>query len=332
MPVEVQKLCASDNASVSPSGALLHFRATRKQPRPLPEFISVPSAQCYYQSIRQQDQYDEPSEMNASNSVAAIKPAVLAAAVSSFNSARRSKSSTYKLNYLHQCLLGLAKNDQRTTNCEEHTERQLYSNFIDKAIQASSEMGVVSDIKQHFERLPEESAQDLHRSAGDFLYTVHHRYRDLETRRGSSDLHATARDFAIAELAASLLKSIAERLFDNPDTRLAVYGTLRPGEENYHLIEQLGGSWRSGIVTGHIEPYTRYKRFVVGAPEPVAIPVEILTCVGLPAGFKDLDEFEGPAYERLLYPVIDAGEPVICNIYARDASLEGANVYPTESL
>ncbi|MEX0578837.1 gamma-glutamylcyclotransferase, partial [Enterobacter cloacae subsp. cloacae] len=31
---------------------------------------------------------------------------------------------------------------------------------------------------------------------------------------------------------------------------LFVYGTLRPGHSNAHILESIGGEWQAGFVTG----------------------------------------------------------------------------------
>src|SRR3954452_19168242 len=42
-----------------------------------------------------------------------------------------------------------------------------------------------------------------------------------------------------------------DALFRTSET-LAVYGTLAPGEPNYHVVAPLGGEWTSGFVEGDL--------------------------------------------------------------------------------
>jgi len=93
--------------------------------------------------------------------------------------------------------------------------------------------------------------------------------------------------------------------------RLAVYGSLAPGRENYHVVEPLGGTWSDGVVEGDL---TRYGwgaaigylalRLRPGGPP---VPVRVLTSRALADDWPRLDEFEGPDYRRVLVPVWSAG-------------------------
>jgi gamma-glutamylcyclotransferase (GGCT)/AIG2-like uncharacterized protein YtfP len=89
--------------------------------------------------------------------------------------------------------------------------------------------------------------------------------------------------------------------------RLAVYGSLAPGRQNHHIVAPLGGTWIKGVVEGELVTYgwgaaIGYPalHLRVGAP---AVPVRVLTSAALPAGWAELDAFEGAEYRRVLAPV-----------------------------
>ena len=104
------------------------------------------------------------------------------------------------------------------------------------------------------------------------------------------------------------------------DTRLASYGTLAPGEENYKQVEKLSGEWFQGTVRGH-----RVKQgwgTWVGFPGLILDPggeevtVQIFESDDLPAHWDRLDAFEGDEYHRV--PTIAHTErgPIEVSIYA----------------
>jgi gamma-glutamylcyclotransferase (GGCT)/AIG2-like uncharacterized protein YtfP len=93
---------------------------------------------------------------------------------------------------------------------------------------------------------------------------------------------------------------ILDTLFDFPKTRLAAYGTLRPGESNHGMLAELGGAWVEGTVRGKRFMANGYPAFQAGADR---VPVSVLTSAALPADWARLDEFEGRDYRRILAPV-----------------------------
>jgi gamma-glutamylcyclotransferase (GGCT)/AIG2-like uncharacterized protein YtfP len=91
------------------------------------------------------------------------------------------------------------------------------------------------------------------------------------------------------------------------ETRLAVYGTLAPGQVNHHEVADLKGEWLQGTVNGN--------RFEVGwgaalgfpglilDPSGPLVTVYLLESFDLPANWTRLDEFEGPSYRRVVTTV-----------------------------
>ncbi|HEX6902782.1 MAG TPA: gamma-glutamylcyclotransferase family protein [Thermoanaerobaculia bacterium] len=92
--------------------------------------------------------------------------------------------------------------------------------------------------------------------------------------------------------------------------KLAVYGTLAPGQPNHHIVEPLGGEWTDGLIEGDLFPVgwgavLGYPAFRprVGGP---AVAVQVLTAPLLATAWFNLDRFEGPEYQRILVPVFSA--------------------------
>lgn len=99
--------------------------------------------------------------------------------------------------------------------------------------------------------------------------------------------------------------------------RLCVYGTLRPGEDNYHLMEPLDGQWDDVTYPGYFSPSDKsygYPR-IAWTPLGEQNPGNMVTSSKLPAHWAALDEFEGKDYCRLLTIVQSGTGSLFANIY-----------------
>ncbi len=101
------------------------------------------------------------------------------------------------------------------------------------------------------------------------------------------------------------------------ETRLAVYGSLAPGQSNHGQLAGLAGDWRSGVVRG--------RRFEQGwgaalgypglvlDPQGTEVPVQLFQSDDLAAHWSRLDAFEGEGYRRVVTRVrTDDGEVDAC--------------------
>ena len=104
-----------------------------------------------------------------------------------------------------------------------------------------------------------------------------------------------------------------------PDERLAVYGSLRPGERNAHILAPLAGHWSRGAVRGKLRPilsgYARGYTGLVLAADGDEVPVDLLSSRGLPAFWAELDAFEGPEFIRTIAEVRVAGTTIAASLY-----------------
>ncbi len=100
---------------------------------------------------------------------------------------------------------------------------------------------------------------------------------------------------------------------DDPNTRLAAYGTLRPGESNHHLLADVPGEWLKGTVQGVRFIVNGYPAFRRGAGE---VAVSVLTSTALAKHWPRLDDFEGADYRRMLVEVkLSSGTTLVANLY-----------------
>lgn len=85
--------------------------------------------------------------------------------------------------------------------------------------------------------------------------------------------------------------------------RLAIYGTLAPGETNHHQVSMIEGAWLRGTVRGWLSAEGWGLTF--GFPgmkldsEGDLIQVLVLESSELPDHWDRLDAFEGEEYERV---------------------------------
>lgn len=102
--------------------------------------------------------------------------------------------------------------------------------------------------------------------------------------------------------------------------RLAVYGTLRRGEANHHVVAGIPGSWSAGTVRGWVYeltwgPAAGYPGLTLD-PEGSAVPVDVLASDDLERHMTRLDRFEGDGYRRVVATVtLEGGEPVEAWVY-----------------
>ena len=105
-----------------------------------------------------------------------------------------------------------------------------------------------------------------------------------------------------------------------PDCRLAVYGSLAPGEANHDQLAGLSGGWQPGIVRGHLieSGWGAAEGYPGLRPDPFGpeVHVQLFTSPDLPAHWGRLDAFEGAEYERVVIEVDLGTLSVAASLYA----------------
>ena len=101
---------------------------------------------------------------------------------------------------------------------------------------------------------------------------------------------------------------------------LFVYGTLAPNRPNAHILEEIGGTWQEGIVTGELRSegwgaQMGYPGIVLDASGN-EIAGFLFTSEHLADHWDMLDDFEGVEYQR-----------VITQAKLTDGSIVAAHIY-----
>ncbi len=117
------------------------------------------------------------------------------------------------------------------------------------------------------------------------------------------------------------LEALIEREF-GAASRLAVYGSLAPGQANHHILSEISGQWQAGLfVRGHLVQqgwgvelgFPALRWVAHGSP----VDIWLFVSANLPQHWARLDEFEGADYQRILVPVFDKQKLIrIANLYA----------------
>lgn len=152
------------------------------------------------------------------------------------------------------------------------------------------------------------------------LIRVLHLIHELGDRRREAVTHQASLNsqarlvMALETMPHQAIHDDLEALFERPGQRLAVYGSLRPGESNAHQMTGIKGTWRDGTVPGIVYQPTQYLEFI-WEPQAPKVPVKVMFAPNLPDHFERLDEFEGVDYVRTWVPVTIDGVIHVCNIY-----------------
>ncbi len=110
--------------------------------------------------------------------------------------------------------------------------------------------------------------------------------RDINERRKTGDY-------------GSQLEAMFEQMYD-VSQRLFVYGTLRPGEPNHHVLEPMGGQWVSASIQAGLVQLEQGIPGIHLNPNGARVPGFLLISDALCYEWSRLDKFEGQDYCRLL--------------------------------
>lgn len=106
---------------------------------------------------------------------------------------------------------------------------------------------------------------------------------------------------------------------DDPNLRLATYGTLAPGRSNAHMLAKIDGQWSVGTVRGHLVEKgwgaaLGFPGIILDAAGP-EVQVHVFASQDMPNHWARLDAFEGDGYRRVPVAVNAGDDQVTASIY-----------------
>lgn len=182
---------------------------------------------------------------------------------------------------------------------------------------ASAEHRQLLNAYGRYKASPDDAAlrEVLLKKTAQLIYTVRSNIAHGEKTPKGPDVKKTQRDKEVCTLVVPVIEMFFQLLFGSPDQRLALYGTLRRGEVNHALIEDLPGDWIGGQVVGIVSQLNGHP-ILMWDSSGDNVQVEVLVSDRLPSKFDQFDGFEGNAYERIWIPVETSSGKQICNIYS----------------
>lgn len=123
------------------------------------------------------------------------------------------------------------------------------------------------------------------------------------------------------ETLERLEASIIGTLLGEPRQKLAIYGTLAPGEVNHSQIAEIPGRYTDGFVRGDLR-HTGWGAehgfpALTWRPDGPRVPAKVFHSYELERHWQRLDDFEGEGYCRILVPVeADSGVVAVAHLYA----------------
>lgn len=166
------------------------------------------------------------------------------------------------------------------------------------------------------ERTNSRTRQKLVFALARMLWVVRSNMAHGDKSRGGPDRDRATRNAAVGEVAGAVFQEVADAVLCSPNRRLAVYGTLAPGEVNHFVIEPVGGTWSDVELEGEMGEWAGYPMFewVTSGGHAKASLVESQT---LASFWPRLDQFETDHYARHLVPFTADGVVGVTNCYVR---------------
>lgn len=170
---------------------------------------------------------------------------------------------------------------------------------------------LVNAYRRYKESPSSDTKEKLLKKTAQLLYIVRSHIAHGEKTPYGPDLKKAERDEKVSGVVEPVLLKLLELIFDKPEQKLVVYGTLAPGES---ILEDIKGFWQECKITGEIVSYEGLKYFKWN-PNAAEIDAKMFVSEFLPDKLPNIDRFEGSIYHRILIPVKVEDYLVIANIY-----------------
>ncbi len=163
----------------------------------------------------------------------------------------------------------------------------------------------------------DEKLNQIIKKLADLLFVVRSNIAHGEKTINGPDFKKNFRDKMVCETAVPVMKLIFDSFFNQPDNRLAVYGTLKPEGSKHYKISSIDGTWINASLTGRIYSGDDSLPYFMWDLSGDNIKVKIVESSKLPDIWLYLDNFEGKSYKRIwvLANTLD-NKLIVANIYA----------------
>ena len=175
---------------------------------------------------------------------------------------------------------------------------------------------LVNAYGNHKENPLDNTKRRLLKKTAQLLYIVRSNIAHGEKTPYGPDLKKAERDENVSSVVIPVLLKLLELIFDKPNQKLIVYGTLAPGAPNESVLEGIDGFWQDCKIRGEIMRHTGLKYFK-WSPNAGEIDAKMFISKSLPDELSSIDRFEGGNYHRILIPAKVGEYWVIANIYER---------------
>lgn len=112
---------------------------------------------------------------------------------------------------------------------------------------------VVNAYKSYKSQHNDEAKERIIKRVSELLYIVRSNIAHGEKTPYGPDLKKKERDEQVCNVVMPFQLLLLNGLFDYPESKLVVYGTLAPGKANHSILSGIQGHWSDCTVFGHIE-------------------------------------------------------------------------------
>jgi len=173
---------------------------------------------------------------------------------------------------------------------------------------------LVNAYRSYKENSSDDTKERFLKKTAQLLYIVRSNIAHGEKTPYGPDLKKAERDEKVSGVVIPVLLKLLELIFDKPDQKLIVYGTLAPDAHNERLLEDIAGTWQDCKIRGKIIQCHGLKYFK-WFPNAGEIDAKMFVSESLSDKLPSIDQFEGEDYHRILIPAKVGKHLVVANIY-----------------
>lgn len=204
-------------------------------------------------------------------------------------------------------------------------DREIEPQLVKKASEEHHK--VVNAYNTYLSQQNDEVKKRVIKRVAELLYIVRSNIAHGEKTPYGPDLKKKERDEEVCKVVIPLQRLLSNVLFDYPERKLVVYGTLAPGNVNNSMLSDIQGGWEVCEVNGRVDEISGLP-FFDWQPRGPYIKVQLFISDILQRSWDRLDQFEGSKYKRILIPVTKSDGIYIANIYVANHHSEANKWQP----